>query len=88
MQNLRKQRCASRFSNGSENCRTISLFFHTSKIFNKIVNKRIENRIVARLREGQFGFQRNKETREPIAVLEERTKLGKTAYVTIIDLEK
>jgi len=52
-----------------EDHRTISLITHVSKILTKIIHKRIETKISVNLEEDQFGFRRNRGTREAILCL-------------------
>jgi len=52
-----------------EEYRTLSLISHASKILTKIVHKRIEKKIEDNLTEDQFGFRKNKGTRETILCL-------------------
>ena len=79
----------------SEKCedfRTISLLSHASKILTKIINRRIEQLSESYLAEDQFGFRRNKGTREAILALRliasKRRALGKKTAIAFIDLEK
>jgi hypothetical protein len=75
-----------------ENYRTVSLLSHASKILTRIIYKRLENRVEERLAEDQFGFRKNRGTREAIlalkSLIEERMNMGKTTYVAFVDLEK
>ena len=75
-----------------ENYRTISLTTHASKILTRIVLKRIENKIDVRLGDDQFGFRRNRGTREGIlalrVLLEKQLKKGKDTYIAFVDAEK
>ena len=45
---------------------TLSILTHTSKILTKIIFGRIEKKIDENLAEDQFGFQKNRGTREAI----------------------
>ena len=49
--------------------RTISLIAHTAKIVAKILRRKIENKIEDVLEENQFGFRREKETRDATGML-------------------
>lgn len=49
--------------------RTLSLMIHSAKILVKIIGNRIEHKIEWQLSNDQFGFRRNKETREAILCL-------------------
>ncbi|CAI6352699.1 unnamed protein product [Macrosiphum euphorbiae] len=79
----------------SEKCedhRTISLIAHASKILTKIIHKRIEAKISVNLEEDQFGFRRNRGTREAILclrmIMEKMYRVNKPMYIAFIDLEK
>jgi hypothetical protein len=60
---------------------------HTSKILIRIINRRIEQKVVYCLAEDQFGFRRSKGTREAI-LLEKRIDRNKKTYMAFVDLEK
>ena len=47
-----------------EEYRTLSILKHTSKILTKIILGRIEKKIDENLAENQFGFRKNRGTRE------------------------
>jgi len=49
--------------------RKISLIAHTAKIIAKILRKRIERKIEDVLGEDQFGFRREKETRDATGMM-------------------
>jgi len=49
--------------------KTISLKTHAFKILTKIMHKRIESKINKNLTEDQFGFKKNRGTREVIICL-------------------
>jgi len=53
-------------ANQRENFRTLSLISHTAKLLTIIISKTISKRIDARLTNDQYGFRKNKETREAI----------------------
>lgn len=79
----------------SEKCedhRSISLITHASKILTKIIHKRIEANISVNLEEDQFGFRRNRGTREAILclrmIMEKMYRVNKPMYIAFIDLEK
>ena len=65
---------------------------HASKISTKIINRRIEYLSENYLSEDQFGFRKNKGTREAILALRlitaKRTSAGKKTAIAFIDLEK
>ncbi|KAL4107862.1 hypothetical protein QTP88_018144 [Uroleucon formosanum] len=69
--------------------RTPSLMIHSAKILVKIIGNRIEHKIERQLSNDQFGFRRNKGTRE--AILSLRTLVEKQIEFnndSFIDLEK
>ncbi|KAL4152963.1 hypothetical protein QTP88_000796 [Uroleucon formosanum] len=66
-------------ANSCEQFRTLSLLTYVSKILTKIINRRIEGKVEQYLKNDQYGFRRQKGTREAI--------LGIT-YLAFIDLEK
>ena len=72
--------------------RTISLLPHASKILTRIIYRRIESRIDEQLEDDQFGFRRNRGTREAILslklIIEERMRVGKSTCIAFVDLEK
>jgi len=75
-----------------EDHRTISLITHALKILTKIVHKRIEAKISVNIEEDQFGFRRNRGTREAILclmmIMENMYRVNKPMYIAFIDLEK
>ena len=80
---------------GADKCelyRTISLLSHASKILTRIIYRRIERKIEGELADDQFGFRKNRGTREAILalrlVLEERYKKGRDTYMAFVDIEK
>jgi len=72
--------------------RTISLIAHTAKIAAKILRRRIEKKIEDVLGEYQFGFRREKGTRNAIGILgiiSERTlQIDEKLCVCFIDCQK
>ena len=52
-----------------EEYRTLSILIHTSKILTNIILGRIEKKIDENLEEDQFGFRKNRGTRESILCL-------------------
>jgi len=52
-----------------EECRTLSILTHTSKILTKIILGRIEEKIDENLADDQFCFRKNRGTREAILCL-------------------
>jgi len=52
-----------------KNCRVTSLIKHASKILTKIIYRRLGSRISGLLAEDQFGFRKNRGTREAILCL-------------------
>ena len=80
---------------GSDRCqdfRTISLTTHASKILTRIVHRRMEGAIEEALGEDQFGFRRNKGTREAVLglrlITEKVIAREKKLYIGFVDLEK
>jgi len=71
------------------NIRTLSLIVHATKIFVKIIVNRIKNEIEWQLINDQFGFRRNRGTREVILslriVIENRIKNNNDSFFTFID---
>lgn len=80
--------------NASEcaNYRTITLLSHASKILSNILKDRIRSKIEEHISEDQFGFRKEKGTREAIIalrqILERRLDLNLKTFTTFIDLEK
>jgi hypothetical protein len=62
---LRKKAGAGR----CEDYRTISLISHASKILTKIIYRRIEGKVEEKLSDYQFGFRKNRGTRDTILAL-------------------
>lgn len=79
-------------ANNCSNYRTISLLSHASKILLNIIKNRLKGKIEEQIDEDQFGFRKNRGTREAIIalrqILERRLDVNLTTYVTFIDLEK
>ncbi|KAL4152683.1 hypothetical protein QTP88_000516 [Uroleucon formosanum] len=79
-------------ANQCENFRTLSLISHAAKLLTIIVSKRISKRIEVRLDNDQYGFRKNKGTREAIlglrVILEKQIERQKITYMAFIDLEK
>ena len=80
---------------GADRCedyRTISLLSHASKILTRIIYGRLERTIEEQLNEDQFGFRKNRGTREAVLalrmIIEGRLKKNKELYMAFIDLEK
>jgi len=75
-----------------ENYRTISLLTHASKILTRIIYRRIEKIAEEILSDDQFGFRKNRGTREAILALrtliEERIRISKPTFMAFVDLEK
>ena len=75
-----------------ENFRTISLTSHASKILTKIIQRRIEQNVEENLGGDQFGFRRNRGTREAILslrlIIERAFIREESVYIGFIDLEK
>ena len=72
--------------------RTISLTTHASKILTRIIYHRLEKRIEENLSEDQFGFRRNRGTREAIlslrTIIEKALRINKNIIIAFIDIEK
>ncbi|VVC45686.1 Reverse transcriptase domain [Cinara cedri] len=75
-----------------EEYRTLSLISHALKILTKIVHKRIEKKIEDILTEDQFGFRKNRGTREAILclrlIIEKMFRINKPIYIAFVDLKK
>lgn len=78
--------------NQCENFRTLSLISHAAKLLTIIISKRMSKRIEAMLANDQYGFRRNKGTREDILslriILEKQIERQKNTYMAFVDLEK
>ena len=72
--------------------RTISLMSHITKILLKIIHERIKNKIDTEVGEEQFGFRKNKGTREAILsirlVIDKYIEVQKSIYICFIDYSK
>jgi len=72
--------------------RTLSLMIHSAKILVKIIGNRIEHKIERQLSNDQFGFRRNKGTREAIlslrTLIEKQIEFNNDTFMAFIDLEK
>jgi len=72
--------------------RTISMFSHALKILTKIMFRRMEKKIEDTLLEDQFGFTKNRGTREAILalrlIIEKRIRKDKSTFITFVDIEK
>jgi len=79
-------------ANSCEHFRTLSLLTHASKILTKIINRRIEGKVEQYLKNDQYGFRRQKGTREAIlglrVLIEKQIDRNKITYLAFIDLEK
>jgi hypothetical protein len=75
-----------------EEFRTISLLSHASKILTKIIFQRIESKIEQSLTEDQFGFRKNRGTREAILalriIIQKRIRKNKQTFIAFVDIEK
>jgi uncharacterized protein YuzB (UPF0349 family) len=71
--------------------RTLSLMIHSAKILVKIIGNRIEHKIERQLNNDQFGFKRNKGTREAIlslrTLIEKQIEFNNDTFIVFIDLE-
>lgn len=65
---------------------------HTAKILVKVICKRMENKIKEKLGYDQYGFRKNKGTREAILglriLMEKQLELDKNMLIAFVDLEK
>lgn len=72
--------------------RTLSILSHVSKILTSTILRRIESRIDANLADDQFGFRRNRGTREAILclrnIVEKSFQVNKRVYIAFVDLLK
>ena len=79
-------------ANKCEQYRTLSLISHASKILTFIILKRIEGKVEAMLTDDQFGFRKDRGTREAILALrnitEKRLRKDKDTYIAFVDMEK
>ena len=79
-------------SNSCEQFRTLTLLTHVSKILTKIINRRIEGKVEQYLKNDQYGFRRQKGTREAIlglrVLIEKQIDRNKITYLAFIDLKK
>ena len=80
---------------GAQECvdfRTISLINHASKILLKILTKRLECKAEHFLSDDQYGFRKERGTRDGIAALrvlcERSLEVNKTVYICFVDYEK
>jgi len=73
-------------------CRTLSLISYTVKLLTIIISKRISKRIEASIANNQYGFRKNKGTRDTILGLrkthEKHIVKQKIIYMDFVDLEK
>jgi len=74
-----------------EKFRTISLLSHASKILTKIIFQRIESKIEQSLTDDQFGFRKNRGTREAILalriIIQKRIRKNKQTFIAFVDIE-
>jgi len=79
-------------ANKCEQYRTLSLLSHASKILTRIVLRRIETTVDSSLTEDQFGFRKQRGTREAILalrqVIEKQNRKSKPTIIAFVDLEK
>jgi len=79
-------------TNYCEQFRILSLLTHVSKILTKVINRRIEGKVEQYLKNDQYGFRRQKGTREAIlglrVLIEKQIDRNKVTYLAFIDLEK
>ena len=75
-----------------EEYRTVSIWTHTYEILTKIILGRIEKKIEENLAEDQFGFRKNRGTREAILclrnVVEKSFKVNKKMYIAFVGLQR
>ena len=71
---------------------TISLATHASKILTTTIYKRIAQTIESSLDEDQFGFRKERGTREALLSLRliqnDRLRVGKPTFIAFVNLEK
>jgi len=81
-----------RGTNSCKQFRTLSLLKHVSKVLTKIIKRKIDRIVEQYLKNDQYGFRRQKSTREAILVLrvliEKQIDRNKVTYLTFIHLEK
>jgi len=74
------------------NSAPLALLSHASKILTKIIFQRIESKIEQSLTDDQFGFRKNRETRETILALKiiirKRIRKNKQTFIAFVDIEK
>jgi len=79
-------------TNFCEQFRTLSLLPHVSKILTKVINRRIEGKVEQHLKNDQYGFRKQKGTREAIlglrVLIEKQIDRNKVTYLAYIDLKK
>jgi len=77
-------------STNCTNYRTITLLSHASKILLNIIKNRLKGKIEDQLGKEQFGFRRERGTREAILrlIIERRLDMNLPTYITFIGLEK
>jgi hypothetical protein len=72
--------------------RTLSLICHSSKIMLRILTRRLERIAESYISPSQFGFRKEKGTREAIGILkticERSLEFGNNVYACFVDLEK
>jgi hypothetical protein len=71
-------------ANSCEQFRTLNLLTHVSKILTKIINRKIEGKVEQYLKNDQYGFRRQKGTREAIlglrVLIEKQIDRNKITY--------
>jgi len=79
-------------STNCTNYRTITLLSHASKILLNTIKNRLNGKIEDQIGKVQFGFRRERETREAILslrlIIERSLDVNLPTYITFIDLEK
>jgi Reverse transcriptase (RNA-dependent DNA polymerase). len=79
-------------ANTCKNFRTLSLVSHASKILANIIKRRLENILEDYLDQDQYGFRKNRVTREGILalrqIMEKKIVMKKKLAIGFIDLEK
>lgn len=75
-----------------EEHRTLSLISHASKIILKIIQNRIRTKVEESIGKDQYGFRREKGTREAILalrmIIDRRMDLSLETHIAFVDLEK
>ena len=75
-----------------ENYRIISLTTHASQVLTTIIYRRMEQTIGSSLDKDQFGFKKERGTREALISLrliqKGKLRIGKPTFIAFVDLER